>query len=274
MNELKAGWSRILEKIRACPAEALSVLKIILTGLLLLILSYPLTFTTRSFTIYGRGTRVHFAAVVGFSLLWTTVILVLLQISDTMGKRRLVSTLLAVILGLWLSFSIDVQRDYTVAWELQQEFWGELVPLIEDVDEGDAILINPAGLADTTHIDANTWNLPRILNQIFIFPDDWEAVPRVYRLVPGWERSLLNQAGDFELFNLTVDAPPSTYGSIESENVILIESIGPQLIRSSEMSVAGEKYALKQESAGGLFDLRKGFLFGLLILDEEEDPGG
>ena len=60
--------------------------------------------------------------------------------------------------------------------------------------EGTVILVDPAGLIDTRHSDANTWNLPLVLQYIYEFPSDWDPAPKVHRLLPDWRaRSLHNQ---------------------------------------------------------------------------------
>lgn len=101
---------------------------------------------------------------------------------------------LAAILGLLVGFGLVVQKDYARAWELQRRFWTTLVPFASDMGEGTVILVDPAGLIDTRQIDANTWNLPLVLQYVYKFPSEWDAAPRVHRLLPDWkERSLQNQ---------------------------------------------------------------------------------
>jgi hypothetical protein len=100
-----------------------------------------------------------------------------------------------------------VQQDYVKAWENQSAFWADLIAAVPDAGEGTTVLIDPLGLADTLEIDSNTWNLPRVLELLYKFPDEWGTPPRVYRLLPGWERTILTEDCRFRLDNLSVTAP-------------------------------------------------------------------
>ena len=58
------------------PQEVKSLGKMFITGAILLVLAYPLTYTVQSMTILnGRGTRVHTAAVAGAAILIGAIML-------------------------------------------------------------------------------------------------------------------------------------------------------------------------------------------------------
>jgi hypothetical protein len=244
-------------------------LRLALAGLVMLVLAYPLTFTIRAYALSGRDTRVHFAAVVGASLLFASVATLILLLADAYGKGRLARLGLAVLLAFLVGFGFIVQADYAQSWREQRTFWPDLVRLCPDVGEGAVILVDPTGLRDTRQIDANTWNLPRILDQIYIFPNDWEEPPRVYRLVPGWEEYIVAEDGQFRIDASTVIAPPSLYRTVASTDVILVDtSSGFLWRRRSPLDIGGREYELREPGLPMLTDLSPGFLFGYLLSDD------
>jgi hypothetical protein len=223
-------------------SPALRVFQLILVGLVLLALAYPLTFTVRAYAISGRDTRVHFAAVVGCGLVVGGASWLALAYGDATSRRGLVAGLLAAVFALLAGFGVLVQRDYRLAWEYQRQFWTELLPLVSDAGEGDVVLVEPDGLRDTRQIAANYWNLPRILEQLYVFPAVWSLPPRVYRLSSDWESSILSADGGLQLNAESTVAPPLYYGEVECSNVIFIETRGGVLRRRTQApSIGGEE---------------------------------
>jgi hypothetical protein len=244
-------------------------LRLALAGLAMLVLAYPLTFTIRAYALSGRDTRVHFAAVVGASLVFAGVATLILLLADAHGKGRLARLGLAALLALLVGFGFVVQADYAQSWRDQRSFWVNLVRLCPDVGEGTVILVDPTGLHDTRQIDANTWNLPRILNQIYVFPSDWEEPPRVYRLVPGWEEYILTEDGRLRIDASTVIAPPSLYRTVASIDVILVDTESGEFTRRRGLlEIGGREHALHEFGSPMLPDLSPGFLFGYLLTED------
>lgn len=239
--------------------------KIIAIGSAMLVASYALTFTTRAYAITGRDTRVHAAAIIGSSILFGVIAYLTLNIQKSI-LRRLAFMSLMTLLVLLAVFGFQVQQEYVTAWRLQQEFWAQLLPLIQDVEPGSAVLIDPSGLEDTHQIWANHWNLPRVLVQLYIFPDSWQPVPRVYRLVPEWRESILNEDGEFQLNVSTVVAPPSTYQDVQSTQVIIIGDEQGHFVRQeSPININGIEFGLKPLSNSSLRDRETRLLFDLLM---------
>jgi hypothetical protein len=242
---LWAGMRR-RPRFRAWPPEMQRMARLALTGLLMLILAYPLTFTIRAYAISGRDTRVHFAAILGASILWGAFAWLFLALAEGIRKRWLAAGLLAVILGGLAGFGFVIQRDYARSWELQRSFWTQVVALCPDLEEGTVILVAPEAFTDTRQIAANHWNLPRVLDQLYSFPSGWEDPPRLYRLVPGWEEHIVAGDGRLRLDAQTVLAPPSLYGEVESPRVIYLSAAGGLLVReTSPLQVAGIDFPIK-----------------------------
>lgn len=250
----------------ARPTVAATWSRLLILGVLLLLLAYPLTFTNRSFSIAGRASRVHFAAIAGGALLFAWLGEYLLGRASKQPVRVIAIWGLALLLGLMLAFGLHVQRDYIQAWKQQQSFWTFLLPLISDVGDGDVVLIEPYGLRGPVQIDANTWNLPVVLEQLYDFPEGWADPPRVYRLVPGWEDHILQVDGQLRLFNLTVTSSDSFYKTVSSDQVILIQIEDEEPTRVEDPLMIGGWHAdLKPRSEGTLHDLPNGPAYHLLL---------
>jgi hypothetical protein len=137
------------------------------------------------------------------------------------------------------------------------------------VEEGTVVLVDPSGLKDTLQIGANFWNLPRMLDQIYQFPADWDEPPRVYRLVPDWRKYLVRREGIFQLKDFTTHAPPTNYKNIESSVCILIEKINGRWMRRTDPLVFnGVEFPLKQMESIGSSSYEKGYLFDYLIKEQ------
>ena len=264
-NHLRIKWNNL-------PPSTRKLLSILVTAILMVVLAYPLTFTTRSFSISGRATRVHFAAAPGVALFWGGILVAALEARRKSLLRLLTTSSLALILPLMCVFGFKIQADYKTAWVRQQSFWGELLPLIAPAEAGTAILVAPSVFHDVEQIDANTWNLPRILPQLLQLPEEWTIPPMVYRLVPGWEKWIVDTEGKFDLFNLTVMAPPSTYRAVDPSNVIFIDKEDGAMRRVYMVTIEGESYILF-DGAGDVSGQFDGALL-LQLLGLAQPPSG
>jgi len=252
-------YSELDERVRV-------LLRLVVAGVVMLLLAYPLTFTTRLTAISGRTTRGHLAGVSGASLVLACFAYALQAIFASYSHRRIANIFLAGIFGLLVGFGILIQQDYVKAWELQKEFWAELLPLIPDASGQTAILIQPEGLKDVAQIGANTWNLSRVLNQVYLFPTAAASVPRVYRLAPDWRSKIVTADGLFQINQETVTAPPDNYSSFESNNVILISTDNGILKRvPGPLEINGIAYPLKPRTDSVLPSLPHGILYQLLL---------
>jgi hypothetical protein len=234
------------------------------TGAIMLILAYPLTFTVRAYAISGRDTRVHAAGAAGAAILIGCAAYFLLILAH--GRWRWVVNLtLALFFALMAGYGFVIQSDFVRAWQLQKQFWVELLPLISDAGDGTVILVDREALTDTRQIGANYWNLPRVLMQLYDFPEDMQSVPVVHRLETGWENSLLSPEGLFRVDASTTYSVPDYYGEFEPENVILIQSEDGHLVRRKTITLGGQEYLLKQLTDPVLPNLPHGFLYNLLL---------
>ncbi len=229
-----------------------SLLRYASTGIVMLVLAYPLTFTVRAYAISGRETRVHFAGIVGASIIWSSLLYFIGRVSNEFGKKRVGILAIAGMLSLLIGFGNLVQKDYIASWQYQKGFWQQVVGLVPDLEKGTVILVEPDNLKETRYIGANTWNLPRILDLVFVFPNDWELldIPRVFRLTPDWEDDILGEEGLLHLNARTTVAPRAYDRAVDPSKVIVIKRVDGQLARiSGPLRLGGFLVNIKQENA-------------------------
>ncbi|MFQ5944337.1 MAG: hypothetical protein ACE5JF_12365 [Anaerolineales bacterium] len=243
-------------------------LMLVAAGIALLALAYPLAFTTRVTAISGRETRSHLAAAPGAALLIGVGGSYLISQFERRKLRGLAVGIVGSFFALLVGFGFVVQRDYQRAWELQQEFWREIIPEIRDAVGGTTVLVEPSGLGDTLHIGANTWNLPRILEQVYEFPQDWDAPPRVIRLQREWSDHLIANNGLFRLNPVTAMMPESLSNNIPSSTVLWIETeSGSPIRRTTPLEMEQRSYSLKPIANRDFRQYQRGILYEILIED-------
>jgi hypothetical protein len=270
LRSLVAIFNKNVDSI-SIPNSVVSVVKALTTGLVLLFLAYPLTFTVRAHAISGRDSRVHFAAVVGAAIVIGCVCLLFLQISTAYRRRTIGSIVLALSFALLMGYGFVVQKDYSDAWQYQKAFWTESVQLIPDVDAGTVIMVEPQAFDDTLQIGANIWNTPRVLEFLYNFPAEWEEPPRLYRLNPGWQNNLIQDGFTLKLDENTTLAPPTLFKTVESTDVIFLQVRSDRLSRRLEpLDIDDLEYPVKQSSGLGEPPFEKGILFDVIIRGEAE----
>ena len=248
------------------PSSLTHVVKLGISGLVMLILAYPLTFTVSPLSVYGRNTRVHFAAIIGATIICACMCWLIINLAGSLKLKWIGALVLAVFFSLMLGFGFVVQDDYRRAWVLQREFWSDVMPLLPDMEEGTAILVDPSKLRDTLHIGANFWNLPRVLDQIYRYPSEWVEPPKVYRLVPDWQKHIVTEGGQFQLNASTTFAPPSTFKNVHNSNVVLLETnTGHPVRRTEPLVIDSEEFPLKKLETIGPPRFEEGYLFDFLI---------
>ena len=153
-----------------------------------------------------------------------------------------------------------------MGWVIQKEFWSDVIPLIPDMEEGTVVLVDPSRLRDTLYIGANFWNLPRVLDQIYHYPSEWVETPKVYRLVPDWQKHIVTEEGRFQLDGSTTFAPPATFKNVPNSDVVLIETNSGEPVRRTEpLVIDGVEFPLKELATTGPLHVEEGYLFDYLI---------
>lgn len=255
--------------IYSSPTETLSQLKrLAVAAAIMLVISYPLIIVIPAYTIRGRNTRVHFAGATGATILIAIIMYIGFMFVQSKRKRIVLALGWSLLVAFLVSSSFIIQLDYVNAWNYQKAFWKELIPLIPDADDGDAILVTPEGLVDSWQISANTWNLPRILPYLLDYPDDWDKVPRVYRLSEGWNDAIHKIDGQYSLDETTTVAPPSYYTTVDPSHLILIDSSSGSLVRvEDEIRVNDAWFIPKISNPSAVLEYPRGVLYLLMTLD-------
>ncbi len=236
---LKKGWWERLSP------EFKRELRLLLAGLIMVVFAYPLTIILRPYAISGRETRVHFAGVVGAALVGACVATMVLRALKGQGWRVALLGLISLVLGMNFAFGFVIQKAYVRAWDLQKSFWQALIPLVSDAVDGTAILVEPSGMEDVLYIDANTWVLPRMLERFYVFPEDWERVPAVYRLAKFWEENIVRVPGYFTIDGTNSFAHLVAFGDYDQRLAIYISTEGGTLERKPTMTFLDEVITLK-----------------------------
>lgn len=243
----------------------------IIGGAAALAMAYPLTLTVRPYALSGRDTRVHMAAVIGAAVVVAALVELLFRSVTKQRWKFLLTALVAVEFGYLVGFGILVQRDYRLAWQYQKDLLRQVIELVPDLEDGVVILIEPSGLYDTRHIDANTWNLVRVLEQVYQFPPDWDTPPRMVRLSPGWEKNILTSKGRIVLNGRTVVSATHVYGEYDASNVILLLSSANELSRAAhEFPIDGSSIMFKQFGEAATDEFKPGPLYDLMLHEKAE----
>jgi len=240
-------------------------LKLALTGIVMLILAYPLTFTVRAYAISGRDTRVHFGAALGAALLWASILYAALLLAERYRWKKVVALSLAGVCSLLLGFGLVVQWDYQRAWRLQQELWSDIVEFVPDLSDGTVILVDPNGLEDTKHIDANTWSMPLVMQYIYEFPSTWQRAPRAHRLLPDWEERVLHNSLEIKAVDFKWEYVVVPW----NDTVILETSKGRVVRRLEELQIDGEPYILKRIEIDPIVQYPEGILYAYLVRSKQ-----
>jgi hypothetical protein len=168
----------------AFAAQRGDALRVGASGLAMLVLGYGLAFTHYPpNAIVGRGTSVHLGATLGMSVLAAAIAWLLLSF-----RPRLAVTLLAAYLALAAGYYVTIERDFIRSWQLQRDFWQQVVACCSDLQDGTVLLyeLNPAD--EPTFIFTNSWADPLILGQTLSFPDTWTTPPRLFSLTQWLDR--------------------------------------------------------------------------------------
>jgi hypothetical protein len=248
------------------PTDLSRLLRIAGAGIGMLVLAYAFTFTVRAYAISGRDTRVHLAAALGAALVLGSLFRVGLGAVRSKRQRLAVAAAVGALFSGLLGFGFVVQADYAKSWQLQESFWSELLPRVADVQAGQVILVDPDGLIDTRHIDANTWNMPRVLKQIIEFPSEWDDPPRAFRLTPNWREHLIADDGSISLSAATVVSAPDLHRTVNAADVIFIEtSVGLPHRLTRPLLINGQQILIDTQNEDGLLELHEGPLYPLII---------
>jgi hypothetical protein len=253
--------------------------KLLLIGLAMIILAYPITVTLDVNFTDGRASRVHFAAVLGIALmiasLWS---LILNQIPQKLIWKNIAVFLISLHISFLFVFCINVQHFYVLSWKYQQAFWSDVITLSPDLNQETVILVQAPNLQWGKQINPFDWSVPSVLGSIYDFPKDWKYPPRLYILdsntnnIEGW-KSMIDKNNEFLMSNKNgslryyYDWEPER--KVDAKDIILLVEENNQLVRKSFLELSnGNLISLKQKNDKiPLQKHKKSVLFNHLIND-------
>jgi hypothetical protein len=256
---IKKGWWANLDP------QSQRDLRLLLAGLIMVVLAYPLTIILRPYAISGRETRVHLAGVVGAALVAASFFTLVIRSFKSQGVRLVLLGLVSLLFGFNFAFGFVLQKAYVRAWDLQKQFWREIIPLISDAVDGTAILVEPSGMEDVLYINANTWVLPRMLERFYVFPEDWERVPAVYRLEKFWETNIVRIPGYFTIDGTNSFAHLVAFGDYDQKLAIYVTTAGGRMERQPTMMFMDEELTLKPVGPDLFSTFETRLLYDLMI---------
>jgi uncharacterized membrane protein YhaH (DUF805 family) len=266
--------------------------KLLLIGIGMIFLSYPTAITLSVYDINGRASRVHFAAVIGASLIAGCLWTLLLHIAQNKKSwKKIIIFLISLHLSLLALFCIQVQGFYKLSWDYQKSFWTDILNLAPDIENNTVILVDSPSLQRYgKQINPFDWSMPSVLSSIYKFPRDWQNHPRLYLL------NSFDEASDF-WSNIIIDnnrkfllsgknSSLVYYYSWEAEriveprDVILISEENNRLVRPEILEVKDSPIQLKSKPTPNesISQIPKSILFKELIsyppqaLDKDSTP--
>ena len=240
--------------------------QIFLASLILLILSYAVSFTHYPPTaLIGRMTSVHLAATFAGSIIFACLCASIMYIADRNKFRKITITVISIYLTLLVGYQIRIQIDFAKSWEFQKSYWTKILELSPDINENTVIIL-PMPMSQyryTRYVNSfSPWSDRNMLLYLFKFPKEWKNHPMYNTPWGNWKDNLEENNGTWKL-NMPF-FPPSV---LQDSNVILIvTNENNDLVRiDSSVTVKGKKLNLKPKSEPTINNFEKTPIYDLMI---------
>lgn len=257
----------------------LKVTDLLVLGIVMTILAYPSALTLSVNIIDGRASRVHFAAILGttivLSCLW---IFMIIKNNSQQVFKKLSIFFLSLHLSFLFIFCINVQQFYSLSWKYQQAFWSDVIALSPDLDEETVILVQAPNLQWGKQINPFDWSMPSVLSSVYYFPKDWKFPPRLYVLnsnvdnIDGW-KSMIDKNNQFLMSNkngsLRYYYEWEPERKVDAKDIILLVEENNQLVRKPLLKLSNKNLVLLKHNDNKipLQKYKKSVLFNPLIDD-------
>lgn len=192
----------------------------------LTLINYPPTQTI------GRGTSTHTAAAWGMGVLIGTAFTWVARTPLPKIPRWFLSALgLAAFIGM-LSFDRWIQREYVRSWELQRDFWRQVLQLTPEADGGYSILVTGRPFLTSPVMHTNSWADSLVFQTLLANRRSPEPVHFAHLGAVG--RSIrFHKEGDIILWNPEFWSRNEV--KLNPDKLILLSSDGSQLSRITEL---------------------------------------
>lgn len=220
------------------------------------------------FHLWGRMSRIHYAAAFGIALAGGVMLSLLLAMFKLNRKKKMIGSLfLGLIMGMLVGYGVVIQQDYNKSWNNKKWFWSHVLALCPDITENTKVIVIDKGLPKETHAiySLRGWEMPFYFDRLYHFPPEWKNPPRLFMLKANWIEEIKKEGEEYywmvPFFN--------NRELLQFSNLIILKMENGEMMRSKEILVEeGEKYQLKPY-AQKTKDFPRKPLYGYLI----EEPG-
>lgn len=174
----------------ASPLIDANLLRALRIGTVLLMTGYLFSFTIfPAIHLWGRATRVHYAAGMGAALLVGALLIVLHNALTRKWGQFAGHLPCALLIGLLCGYAFHVQGEYVQNWRDQSWLLSQTVSLAPDAGEDTRIFVIDKNLPPNTRSIASFrgWNTPVMHRFLFDYPKDWNSPPRVFIKQEDWK---------------------------------------------------------------------------------------
>jgi hypothetical protein len=239
--------------------------RLFIAGLVMLLLSYGLSFTHTPLVIRGNATSVHVAATLGGSIMCAGIFWAILLLAEFYQKKKIAAALIALYFSLLVGFHFVVQNDYVRSWRNQRTFWKSVVSLCPDLDEGTVIFVEPHGLPETKYVHTTSWAYAIILKELLRFPKEWKKPPRLFVLSQELKNSIRAER-DRVRWQVPVAMWNSHSDFLSPGNLIWLEMRGNELTRRNGiLEFECIRFPLKEKGSSPPIKYEKGPFYDYLI---------
>lgn len=129
--------------ISAISKHSLSCNYICTVGFLMILSAYLFSFTHYPpIIVSGRGTSVHLAATIAWGVFLGGIFELILAKKYQHHYTLFALSFSGIIIILWSSYSVYLQKGYSTVWEGQKQFWREVQLLAPDIDEKTIVIFD------------------------------------------------------------------------------------------------------------------------------------
>lgn len=173
-------------------------LKLSILGGIMLIFSY--LFSAIHFppiALLGRATSVHLPASISSAIFLGGLAYLLFFILGQYRLKLLFTIFISLVFSFFVGYGRLIQKDFIKSWDIQKDFWSQVLELCPDMEEGTMILVERKDLPDTDFIYSHSWADPVVLEYLFKFPETWKYKPKLIIIEKTLENEIYIEDGKY-----------------------------------------------------------------------------
>jgi hypothetical protein len=261
---------KLFDKLQI-PRRHWGTARLAMAAIILILFAFPFSFAYfPPIKRYGRETVAHYVAAFGTSILVACFCTSVLSLVKHRWKRLAVFSI-ACYFSLLVGYGVLIQQDYRKSWIYQRVFWTDVVQHCPDLTDGTLIFVKREGLVNTKYIYTFSWANAIILTQLYQFPSNWSAPPRLFVCYSNWTEQVTFDGNNFE-WMVPAANWPEHWERLPESNVIVLEVINGKLVRNSgPIKIQGQTFQLKLEENTANPQFEKEPLYNYLIDEAKVD---